>query len=473
MKNRAFGRIAVTLGSAYALSWSLPASAQEFLKDRRVQEGPGYEAGDFELHPGLAAQIGYDSNYFGRSDKSDPHYLNGAPQNPPVGTGLLQITPSVRVSTTPSAQRTTEQPTERPSVSFDGGASGTYREFLSSQTSNQRNMSANADAALGILPGRSWSGTVSAGWARMIQPTVLGDPDLSYNNDTITAGADLAVQPHEGTLDWHFGYQYTGIFFEQASGSPYNNQMQTGYSRGRWRFRPRTALLYDGSISYRSFNDAQNASFAEHSTTPVRVRIGLEGLVTPRFSVLALIGYGGTFTSGGATDPSVQQYDSVIGQLELRFFPGTTSTTLQAKPSLLVSTIALGYSRDFQASYLGPAYGSDRGYLRAEYFYAGKFLITVEGGVGAIEHPNLYFASEGGATPILMANAYTDVRADATLFTEYRVLPSFGINGTFSYSENFSSTQLPVTAADVVTRNSLFDMSWRRYQAFFGVRWLM
>jgi hypothetical protein len=471
MKKRAFGRIAATLGGACALAWSLPAGAQEFMQDRRVQQGPGYQAGDFELHPGLAAEVGYDSNYYGRSDKSDPHYVNGAPTNPPVGTGLLRVTPSVRISTTPAAQRTVDQPAERPSVSFDAGASGTYREFFSSQVSNQRNMSGNADATLGILPGRAWSGTVTASWMRMIQPTVLGDPDLSYNNDTIIAGADLATQPNEGTLDWHFGYQYTGIFFEQASGSPYNNQMHTGYSRGRWRFRPRTALLYDGSISFRSFDNPAAASFAEHSTSPVRVRLGLEGLVTPRFSVLALVGYGATFTSGN--DPSVQQYDSMIGQLELRFFPGTTSSELQAKPSLLVSTIALGYTRDFQASYLGPAYGLDRGYLRAEYFYAGKFLITVEGGVGAYEHPNLYFAQDGTAAPILMANAYTDVRADATLFMEYRVFQSFGINGTFTYSENFSSTQLPVTAADVVTRNQLFDMSWRRYQAFVGVRWLM
>jgi hypothetical protein len=171
----------------------------------------------------------------------------------------------------------------------------------------------------------------------------------------------------------------------------------------------------------------------------------------------------------------VQQYDSVIGQAELRFFPGTTSTEVQAKPSLLVSTIALGYTRDFQASYLGPAYGSDRGYLRAEYFYAGKFLITVEGGVGALEHPNLYFNSSPGVAPILMADAYTDVRADATLFTEYRIIQSIGINATFQYSENFSSTQLPVTSDDLVRvgNYSLFDQSWRRFQAFFGVRWLM
>ncbi len=435
-----------------------------------MQDGPGYQAGDFEVHPGLAAEVGYDSNYFGRSDKTDPHFANGAPQNPPVGTGLLRITPSIRASTTPGSQRTAEEAAQRPSVSLDAGASGTYREYFSSAVSNQRNMSGEADATVGILPGRAWSGSVNASWVRMIQPTVIGNPDLSYNNDTISAGGDLALQPNEGTLDWHFGYQYTGIFFEQSAGTPYNNQTHTAYSRGRWKFRPRTALLYDGSISFRSFDNAGDAQFAEHSSDPVRVRLGLEGLVTPRFSVLAFAGYGGTFTNTNGSAASVQQYDSVIGQLELRFYPGTTTTEVQAKPSLLVSTIALGYTRDFVPSYLGPAYGTDRGYLRAEYFYAGKFLFTVEGGVGAIEHPNLYFANN-----VLMADAYTDVRADATVFAEYRIVQSFGINGTFQYSENFSSTELPVSPSDVSkTGNySVYDQSWRRFQAFFGVRWLM
>src|SRR5208282_1520906 len=122
-------------------------------------------------------------------------------------------------------------------------------------------------------------------------------------------------------------------------------------------FRPRTALIYDGTISTRLYNNAGGAAFDEHTSTPVRVRFGLEGLITSRLSLLALAGYGATFTSGASNDVSVQQYDSMIGQVELRFFPTVARTELQAKPSLLVSTIALGYTRDFVASYLGSAYG--------------------------------------------------------------------------------------------------------------------
>ena len=58
MKKRAIGAVAVVLTGAWALAWSVPASAQEFLKgDRKITEGPGYQAGDFEIHPGLAAEV--------------------------------------------------------------------------------------------------------------------------------------------------------------------------------------------------------------------------------------------------------------------------------------------------------------------------------------------------------------------------------------------------------------------------------
>src|SRR5262245_32760751 len=44
------------------------AQDQLWLKDRRYTEGPGVRVGDFEVHPGIAAEFGYDSNYFRGSD---------------------------------------------------------------------------------------------------------------------------------------------------------------------------------------------------------------------------------------------------------------------------------------------------------------------------------------------------------------------------------------------------------------------
>jgi hypothetical protein len=478
MEKRAFRRVAVVLGSALALTVSLPAAAQQFLSDRGVAQGPGYQAGDFEIHPGIAGEVGYDSNYLLRSDKNDPRYVNASPANPPEGTGELRLTPSIYFRSFATGERAdSEARGAPPAVTIAGDVSGSYREFFNSDLSRERNMSANADLILGFLPGRQVSGTLLGSWRRTIQPTVFGDPDLSYNNDAFTGQADLALQPALGTLDWHFGYQFTGILFEDSIAKPYDNMQHMVYTRGRWRFRPRTALLYEGSIASRSYSHPDNAAFALHTSTPVRVLFGMEGLITPRMSLMAMAGYTGLFASrGSGNDPSVQQFDSITANAEVRFFPTQTLNEAPGQASLLVSNIALGFTRQMQASYLNDFVTADRGYLRAMYFFANRVLVTLEGGVGAIGHPDLYFGTgvTGTAQPALMHSAYTDVKADAIFFAEYRVIPSIGINTTLQYDEVFSTAQLPVTVNDVGNATGQFyDQSWRRFQAFIGIRWMM
>ena len=57
---------------ACALPSVASAQDQPWLSDRRFTEGKGIEVGNFELHPGAAAEFGYDSNYFRRGDDEDP-----------------------------------------------------------------------------------------------------------------------------------------------------------------------------------------------------------------------------------------------------------------------------------------------------------------------------------------------------------------------------------------------------------------
>ncbi len=186
-----------------------------------------------------------------------------------------------------------------------------------------------------------------------------------------------------------------------------------------------------------------------------------------------MAGWASTFfdTSSGQRG-NVQQFDSVIAQVEAKFFPTSKGGEDLASASLLLSSIAVGYTRDYQFSYIGDFYGTDRGYTKISYFFAGRALVSLEGGVGAIEYPTIYFKSGNTASA-----PFTDIRADATLFGEYRVLQSVGINTTLRYTENFSSTQLPVAdlpgSPPSPQADQKYDMSWRRFEAFLGVRWFM
>src|SRR5207237_10684728 len=133
------------------------------------------------------------------------------------------------------------------------------------------------------------------------------DPNVSLTQDDISASADLGIQPNSGTLDWHFGYTFSTAIFEQNTGAPFTNLTHAAFTRGRWRFRPRTALVYDAELGFFYYTDPAKAQ-AEGlvQSTPVRTRIGLSGLVTERFAVLALLAWGASFDRVPA--PQMQHY---------------------------------------------------------------------------------------------------------------------------------------------------------------------
>ncbi len=480
-RRRTLSCIAALVGLAAPLCATQTASAQEWLKDRRYQEGMGVRAGDFELHPGIAAEVGYDSNWFLRSNKTGtatpgPGYIaNGGPDYATQDGGLLRITPSLSFSTLGPQRREGDPEQAKPTVTFRGGLAATYREFFGpQQLRDQRNVSAQANLRLDILPNRPLGFGVFGVYERTIQPNVTANPDLSFNRDDISGGAEVITIPGGGTLDWRWGYQFHATLFEDSQAVPFNNLTSEIYTKGRWKFRPRTAFLYDGSARFRNYlSKADRSTLDLRDSTPVRARLGINGLVTTRFAFLGMVGWGSSFDRPG-NEPSVKQYNSVIGQAEFKFFITPNPGEDAGSSSLLLSSIAVGYTRDFESSYLASYYGNDRGYAKIQYMFGGKVLLSLEGGVGAIQYPDIYYPSTSPVNPNQLAHAsFTDVRVDGTLFGEYRFSNTFGINATAIYTANFSNTQLPIEALSGGARGSVYDTGWRRFQGFIGLRWFL
>ncbi len=436
------------------------ASAQEWLKDRAYSEGAGIRFGDFEFHPGIGIQGGYDSNYFLRTDNSG--FVNSGVQ----GTPVMLVTPSIALATL-GPQRTEGAQTGSDlglPVAFRTTLSGTYREFFGQLTPEQRNGSVDASAALQILPGRPWGGAVSVTYDRVIQPSTYGDPDLAFTRDVLAGSAEISAQPGSGTLDWHLGGSVSGTLFEDTGGLGYDNLGFAVFTRGRWKFRPKTALVYDGTLGFQSYTSpgsGEGQVTALHSSDPVRTRIGINGLITPRLSLLALVGYGGSFFSPGSSK-DVSQYDSIIGNAELKIYLTAPPEAGPGAVSLSQSSLAFGYTRDFATSYLSDYYGLDRGYLKFSYFFGGRALLSLEGGGAAIEYPTLFLATS-------THSAFTDARVDGTLFGEYRFTNYFGLNVTAKYTTNLSNAVLDLTPAGGGAAQN-YSMQWQRFEAYLGVR---
>jgi hypothetical protein len=466
------------LPSAASAQAIMQGDAPAWLADRRYTEGIGIRQGDLELHPGIAGEVGYDSNWFLRSPNGG--FANSAPLAPIIPSLQFRITPSIYVSTLGPQRREGDVNVEPPSVRFRAGANATYREFIglsgdssASQPQNdisqQRNLGISADARLEINPERPFGVVLFTRYLRLIQPNAAtADPSLGFTRDDIGVGGEFVVQPGSGTLDWHFGYQFHDTLFEESAGTPFANSAQELYTRGRWKFRPRTAIIYDANVQFISYADP-SAALAQGlvNSDPIRARIGLNGLVTDRFALLGLVGFGASFYDN--TSPRQPQYDSVIGQAELKWFLSASPGLSQSSDvGLALSSIAVGYTRDFQNSYLGPYYGSDRGYLRFNYFFAGRALVTLEGGAGAVEYPTFYWLPSN----TVRHRSFTDLRTDATLFGEYRFTDTFGVNATVRYTSNISNNS--VQSTDGSTSNATaFDMTWNRIETFVGVRWFM
>ena len=65
-------RLTFAATSAVLTFSSFAAAQQPWLSDSRYGNGIGIRTGNFELHPSLSAEFGYDSNYFQRAETEPP-----------------------------------------------------------------------------------------------------------------------------------------------------------------------------------------------------------------------------------------------------------------------------------------------------------------------------------------------------------------------------------------------------------------
>jgi len=447
----------------------LPATAaaqsRPWIADRAIGEGMGIRAGEFELHPGIAGELGYDSNYFQRAGTAPPANYQGVDQ-PVLAAYRLRITPSLTLSTIGPQRRTGDtQSAVAPQFTFRSTLFASYNELFAAGNSydfsNQRHIDGGASLGFEVLPERPFSFDGNGSYTRSVAPS--NDPAIinSWNRDMLGVGAGVTWRPGGGMFDWRLGYDLRYTYFEADTYRNLTNANHTIGTRGRFKFLPRTALIYDGNASFIRYTDA---GAPRNNGDIVQARLGVNGLVTNRFSMLALFGWAETFFVPTVT-PVRANYDSLVGQAELDWYVLPQPKLQPGDATVGLSVIGLGYVRDVSVSYLADYYRRDRGYAKVSYFVGGRFLIDLQGGYSRITHPA--FTSRGQA----FGGAAED-RVDAQLFTEYRTSDSLGLNATLRYDASLTNVTLRYAA--VGGAQPLADnLAFSRFQAWLGVRWFM
>jgi Putative beta-barrel porin 2 len=418
------------------------ASAQAWVSSSDLSEGIGIRVGNFELHPSLGGEFGYDSNLFRASEEEGV-----------VDVLRLRITPSLTLSTLGKARRNAATP---PDVTFAASAYAAYNEIFAldsdeSDVAEQRNLGLGADAKLDVFPQRKVGFDLQGAYVRVIDTDGTSDDLASegFNRDTLRGAAGVTWRPGGGLFEWRGGYGVTYHFFEDEAFDALANLQHEINTRGRWRFLPRSALLFDSSYTFVRYADETTQ---QTDGDVVRARIGFHGLVTYHLALLGMVGWGASFYERGPQSIAPSQYDSLLANAEVRWF-------IQPRPDLDAATItsglssvALGYTRSFANSYYGSFYQRDRGYLQFSMFLLGAVAGGLEFGVSRVAYPEV---------DVIQQASFSQLRLDGRLFGEYRFTDTLAANATLQ----FDQVNSPSINGE--------DLDYKRWQAYVGVRWFM
>ncbi|HSC85672.1 MAG TPA: hypothetical protein VLC09_00295, partial [Polyangiaceae bacterium] len=209
---------------AWVLGWSATASAQSgqpWVGNRSIAEGAGIRAGNFEFHPGISGEFGYDSNYYQRAGSA----VEDANLGPVADILRLRVTPQLTLRTLD--RRIALSPDEAPPtplpVQFEFGGSLTYNELIAldsrftQEFSDQRNLEGGAAALLKLFERRVWSGRFNAAYSYIVDPSNQGGFLGAFNRSTVNAGGALTWRPGGGAFEWNvLGYQTRLTFFNEG-----------------------------------------------------------------------------------------------------------------------------------------------------------------------------------------------------------------------------------------------------------------
>ncbi|MEZ4306997.1 MAG: hypothetical protein R3F14_02970 [Polyangiaceae bacterium] len=221
-------------------------------------------------------------------------------------------------------------------------------------------------------------------------------------------------------------------------------------------------MLYDARFSFINYVSPGGSVTEGYkgSSHPLRVQLGASGLITPSFGLLVMGGWGASFY-----EPTGQNndFDSFIGQAELKWYITPNPSSDPTAATLALSSVSVGFTRDFADSLVGTYVERNRGYANLTYFFGGRVLVVLDGGVGPVVYPAL--DRYNGIDQNLAG--WTDIRWDASLFGEYRIKDYFGINALLRYTGNASPTSLNVPDGPSDS------LQWQSFEAYLGARFMM
>lgn len=290
----------------------------------------GLQSGNFVLKPSVRLDGHYDTNVFNGNEEDVG--------NEPLGAASVRIAPALSLSNGKSTG----------DVKFNFAATGDIRAYFNDNPAfdNLTNIGGGADLNVRFMERRAISLEVFDSFRRDLQANFWQTAaTLNRNNNNVGARVSFhpGSVPSRRPLNVSLSGAYeTDRFDDFAAGNA--NTIHTRLS-GSWRFLPRTAVQFDATWDFRSF-EQQNALGLTNDSTPWRVRAGIGGAITSRITLEVGGGWGNSMHASGAS------FSSFLANAGLGYKASASGV------------FYLGYSRDFQDSFYGNFVGFHRGEVR-------------------------------------------------------------------------------------------------------------
>lgn len=267
---------AVGLAGAGAMAPCTAQAAEVTLPARATSRG--LRSGDFVLTPSLGIVGHHDTNLF-NADESE------TARNPIIGATSIRFLPALGLTNDSDGN-----------VSFTFNAAGDARIYLNDNEAVQSVQTVGGRADLDVEFGRRKpiSFALSDNFSRVIRANNWETP-LSFNRNSNTVGARVSFHPGSVPERRPFNLTLAGTYTLDRFDDFGVGDADTIGTRltSSWRFLPKTALLFDSGLSFRTL---QNQTLVQNGMTsssmPFRARAGISGAITQRISAQLMAGWG-------------------------------------------------------------------------------------------------------------------------------------------------------------------------------------
>ena len=246
------------------------------------------------LHSGLGVEAGYDTNVF---------YSPSSPLGSPVGSSIYRVTPYLELT-----NATRMGPAGR-DVTFDARVGLQYRHYGSSNADVQKYRDAwmpNAGLSVAVGGGGQFGFGVADVFSRIEDPpyqSQLNTGPLTRSNNQ--ASIEGRWSPGGGRLTSLL--RYTNMVDIYDGSYSYANALTNTLTLDvAWKWLPKTAVFLDvqqGYIDYLNNTTRTNPVTGAMESTkvssfPLRVTVGLRGLLTAKTAAVLSLGYTNGFYGG-------------------------------------------------------------------------------------------------------------------------------------------------------------------------------